>query len=262
MTTQPPNAGAANALIERVRNIILKPSEEWDRIAAEPGRIDRLYGGYLLPIVGVVALATFVLTVLTSLFSLSGPLFAAIFYLVTALAVTFAMAIVINALAPTFASQRDDIAAHKLAVYSATPWLLTHIFNAHPMLSPISILGLYAFFLIYVGLPKLMKTPEEKRLPYVGAILLASLIVAVVLGAIVQITGGGWGGRYYAPVAANTATSPNAGGVQLSYPGGSLDAEELAKMKREAQQAASRSAAETPPETLQETPQGAAPPPA
>ena len=242
MTTQPPSADARKALIERVRNIILKPNEEWDRIVAEPARIDQLYGGYVVPVAGAVAVVTFVLAVLTS-FYFTGPLFAAILYLVGALAGTFIMAILINALAPHFGSQKDEIASHKLAVYSATPFLLSHVFMLHWMLSPLAILGLYGFFLLYLGMPKLMKTPEDKRLPFIGAVVLASLIVAVVLGALMQVAGGGWGGRYYGPV----SVSQNASETQLSYPGGSLDAEELAKIKREAREAAATTSAAPPP---------------
>ena len=107
---------------------------------------------------------------------------------------------------------------------------------------------------LYLGMPKLMKTPEDKRLPYVGAVLLASLIVAVVLGALMQVAGGGWGGRHYGPI----SVSQNASETQLSYPGGSLDAEEMAKIKRDAEQHVA-SGASAPPES---TTTGAAAPPA
>ena len=56
MTIDPTGAGASG-LIDRVKNIITSPAAEWDRIAAEPADVNKLYIGYALPLVVVAAIA-------------------------------------------------------------------------------------------------------------------------------------------------------------------------------------------------------------
>ena len=57
MTIDPQNAGGAAAgMVERVKNILLTPQAEWDRIAAEPSDLNKLYVGYALPLIGALGM--------------------------------------------------------------------------------------------------------------------------------------------------------------------------------------------------------------
>jgi len=49
MTMDPTGAGTAG-LVDRVKNILLTPQAEWDKIAAEPADLNKLYLGYVLPL--------------------------------------------------------------------------------------------------------------------------------------------------------------------------------------------------------------------
>ncbi|MFZ1990628.1 MAG: hypothetical protein WAW96_12750, partial [Alphaproteobacteria bacterium] len=46
---------------------------------------------------------------------------------------------------------------------------------------------LYSLYLFYVGLPILMKAPQDKALVYTGAVIVACIVVGIVYGAIVGI---------------------------------------------------------------------------
>lgn len=46
------------------------------------------------------------------------------------------------------------------------------------------ILGLYGLYLLYLGLPVLMKSPQEKSLGYTVAAVVAALVILVVIGLI------------------------------------------------------------------------------
>jgi hypothetical protein len=72
----------------------------------------------------------------------------------------YVMALIIDALAPTFQGQKNHPNALKLAVYSMTPAWLAGVFSLIPGLRPLSILGLYGLYLLRVGLPPLMKVPQ------------------------------------------------------------------------------------------------------
>ena len=59
------------------------------------------------------------------------------------------------------------------------------VFNIFP---PIAILGavagLYGLYLLYLGLPRLMKAPEDKALTYTIVVIVAALVINLVVGAI------------------------------------------------------------------------------
>jgi len=94
------------------------------------------------------------------------------------------VALIIDALAPRFGAQKSFPNALKLAVYSHTPAWLAGIFLLVPGLSFLTILGLYGFYLLWTGLPPLMRTPREQALPYAAAVVVCALVLAIVLGVI------------------------------------------------------------------------------
>src|SRR5206468_9045288 len=84
-------------------------------------------------------------------------------------------------LAPRFGAEKNFANAVKLSAYSHTPLWLAGIFLLVPGLSFLLILGLYGFYLLWIGLPMLMKVADDKALPYAAAVTACALILAVVL---------------------------------------------------------------------------------
>lgn len=186
MTIDPTSASAATNLIERAKNIILKPATEFDRIASEPTDVNKLYIGYALPLLLLGAICTFIgFTLVGMPFIGRVPIVLglemAVLRVVGGLIGIFLMAFVINALAPNFGSQQDMGQAHKLAVYSSTAALLCGVFSILPVLAILGILAIYSLALLYIGLPRLMKTPEDKRIVYFVVILVVCIVLGVLL---------------------------------------------------------------------------------
>jgi hypothetical protein len=97
----------------------------------------------------------------------------------------YIIGIVINALAPSFASKQDENQAMKLAAYSATAGLVGGIFNIIPVLSIIALLfALYGLYILYLGIPVLMETPKDKALGYTIVVIVVALVVYFIIGAI------------------------------------------------------------------------------
>ena len=71
------------------------------------------------------------------------------------------------------AAQRNFPNALKLSIYAHTPVWLAGIFLLIPGLHFLMVLGLYGVYLLWTGLPVLMRTPQYRLLPY-------TMIVAVV----------------------------------------------------------------------------------
>lgn len=191
MTTEPTGA-AASGLIDRVKNILLTPQAEWDKIDAEPADVNKIYMGYVLPLVALSAVSAFIgLSVFgDSLFGviyrepMMTGLVNAVVQVALVVAGVFLVAFITNALAPTFGSQQNMGQAHKLAAYGFTAGLLAGVFMIFPPLKILGLVGLYTFYLLYVGLPKMMKTPEDKRIGYFVAVILVAVVAWIIIGAV------------------------------------------------------------------------------
>lgn len=176
-------------LAERVRNVLFSPRSEWPVIERESGEPVHLFTSYaailaLIPavayfigasFVGVkVSIGTFRVPLLTGLVS------AAISYLFT-FVIVYLVALVIDALAPYFRAQKNFSNALKLAVYSFTPTWLAGIFLLIPGLRFLTILGLYGVYLLWTGLPALMRSPRDTALAYTALVVAAAIVITLVL---------------------------------------------------------------------------------
>jgi hypothetical protein len=87
-------------------------------------------------------------------------------------ATVLVLGLLINLGAPMFGGRRDFDNAFKLAVYSFTPVWLAGIFLVAPGLRFLGLTGFYGAYLLWKGLPRLMKSPEP-RVPAYAAIVVA-----------------------------------------------------------------------------------------
>lgn len=110
-----------------------------------------------------------------------------------AFAVVYLIAFIIDALAPTFGSEKHMPSALKLTAYSYTPSWVAGIFAIIPVLGGILALlaGLYGLYLLYLGLPTMMRTPQDKVVGYLIVIIICAIVVSLVLGFIVAAIAGG-----------------------------------------------------------------------
>src|SRR4029453_14283966 len=98
---------------------------------------------------------------------------------VISLVVVFVVALIVDALAPTFGGTKSQINALKLVAYSATPGWGAGIATIIPVLGWIvAIIGtLYGIYLLYLGLPVLMKSPEDKTVVYLAVVVAAHTLL-------------------------------------------------------------------------------------
>ena len=190
-------AGRAS-LVARAQGMILRPRAEWERVEAEPATVQRLFTGYAAPLAAIppvcAAIGQSVFGV--ALFGVvvrASPLAAllnAIVAFVLALISTFALALIIEALAPTFGGTKDRVQAMKVAVYSSTAAWLGGVFQLLPALAILGLLmGLYSLYLLYLGLPKLMKSRSEQALGYTALVVVAAIVLWIVVAAILSAVG-------------------------------------------------------------------------
>jgi hypothetical protein len=180
-------------LVERVKRILLSPKTEWEVIDAEPATPGALYTGYIMPLAAIgpiaqlIGYSAFGITVPfmgTYRVPIGSALTSAIVSYVLTLIATYVLALIIDALAPTFNGQRNQIQALKVAAYSSTASWVAGVFALIPGLRLLTILGLYSLYLLYLGLPILMKSPREKALAYTGLVVLAAIVLFLITGVV------------------------------------------------------------------------------
>jgi len=176
-------------IVERVKNILLKPKEEWPVIAGETTSTAELYTSYIIPLAAIPAVAMFIGWSIIGLpffgrIGMGIGLSMMVTQFVLALVGVFVLALIIDALAPTFAGEKNQAQALKVAAYSMTAAWLAGIFHILPMLGILAILGLYSLYLLFLGLPVLMKVPAEKAVAYTVVVIVAAIVLWAVISAV------------------------------------------------------------------------------
>ena len=196
--TPPPSGGMPGApasLVDRVKNILMTPKTEWPRIDAEPATIGGIYTGYVLilaasgPIASIIGQQVFGFSFFGVAWkpSIGWSVGNAVLAYITTLGAVYLLALIINALAPSFGGQQDQVKAFKLAAYCSTPTWIAGIFGLIPMLGWLVLIGLvYGLYLLYIGLPILMRVPQDKLVGYFVVIIVVMIVLYFVIGLIVS----------------------------------------------------------------------------
>ncbi|MCC6888646.1 MAG: DUF1282 family protein [Hyphomicrobiales bacterium] len=176
-------------LLARVRAILLSPRSEWPAIAAESGDTPAIR--HVAILAAIPALARFVGGWLIGGFRpFLSALVGAVLAYVLAFVAVFAVAFAVDVLAPRFEARRGYSRALRLTAYSFTPLWLAGVVLLVPGASFLVLLGLYGIYLMWTGLPVLMRAPAAKAVPYAAAVAACALAVDVMARILLSATAG------------------------------------------------------------------------
>ena len=209
-------------IIERVKSILFQPRPTWATIEAESADVAGLYTRYLMVLAAIPAVCGFIGMSLIGMgafgVSFRVPLVSGLANMVVSYVLSlvgvFVLALIVDALAPRFGGQKSSIQALKLAVYASTAAMLGGVFSLLPSLAMLGLLAaLYSIYLLYVGLPVLMKNPPEKTLAYTAVVLVAAIVMGLVMGAVSSV---------FMPRGGALLGSADAPAISVRTPGGSV----------------------------------------
>ena len=180
-------------LLPRAADMILRPQATWRAIDGEPGEIGDLYLGYVIPLAALPPLCAFLGIYIFGGFqiasigvrpSLTGAAIEAAAGYVLSLILAYVLALVIDGLAPRFGGRASRLQAFKLVAYSGTALWLAGLLALYPALGiPAALLGmLYSLYVLYVGLPRLMRIEEGRAITCFAVILLVIIVLTGVKG--------------------------------------------------------------------------------
>jgi hypothetical protein len=175
-------------LVDRAKNILLQPKSEWVVIEPEPTDPKTLYTSYILILALIPAVAGLIGTAIigTAFFGRIGlgvAFSAALMQYVLTLIMVFVVAFIADALAPSFDGQKNLNQALKLTAYSMTAAWVAGVFAIIPILGWLLVLlgSLYSLYLFFLGVPVMMKVPEQKVLGYTVVVVIVAIVINFVI---------------------------------------------------------------------------------
>jgi Yip1-like protein len=180
-----------NKLIARVKGILLTPKTEWPVIAGESTTVADLYKGYIVWLAAIPPLFGFLVAVR---FFAGLALSQLLVTYALSLAMVFVVALIVDALAPSFGGTKDRVQALKTVAYAYTASWIAGVAAILPFISLLIMIvaGIYGIYLLYLGLPHTMKCPQDKAAGYTAVIIIIVIVLSFVIGAVVAaVTGAG-----------------------------------------------------------------------
>ncbi|RRQ52047.1 DUF1282 domain-containing protein [Sphingorhabdus wooponensis] len=188
------------SIVQRAKNIILNPSDEWNVIASEPTTIGGLYTGYATPLALIPLVSTILFTGILGisaadmmglgngmpmdLMAISGM---AAFSFILSLVTLFVMGTIVRLVSPSFNGTSDKVQAMKLMTYASTPSWVVALISWIPFLGALLSFAAIAYvvYLIYLGLHPVLGVPKEKVAGFTVVIILIYVVLVLIISSIV-----------------------------------------------------------------------------
>ena len=175
-------------LVDRAKNIIITPKTEWPVIAAEEPNTTAILTGYVIPLALIPAVASLIGYGVIGqgvMHSFTWGIALGVVSFVSTVLGVYLTAFVVDFLAPNFGSQKNFGRAMQLVAYSYTPGWVAGVLNIVPALGIIaSLAALYGVYLMYLGLPHTMKTPQDKVVVYLVIAIVVLIVISMVISMI------------------------------------------------------------------------------
>ena len=182
-------------IVARARAILVTPKTEWPVVAAEPATVQGLYASYILVVAALPAIAGFIknsligisLLGVTARASVGAGLAGMVLQYLLSLVLVYVMSLIANALAPNFGGQKDPVQALKAIAYAWTASWVAGVAVILPWIGWLIAIagGVYAIYLLYLGLPATMKNPPGQSGSYTAVIVVIGIVLSWIAAAIV-----------------------------------------------------------------------------
>ncbi|GET21375.1 Yip1 family protein [Prolixibacter denitrificans] len=176
----------ASGIYERSKALILQPKDEWKNILEENVTMNLVVRNFLLPLLLLSTVASLLGRIIQKVnIGLDGNLLMAdglrefFGFLLSVYASTY----LVNELVKSFGGTKNLRRSANLVIYSSAPSLIiSMVTGLIPALYPLGVLGLYSFYIFYVGIPVLFEDiPEQKHIGFfITSVLLMILVFAFI----------------------------------------------------------------------------------
>ncbi len=172
--------------------IIVRPTTTWRRISVDRLSVVGLFFAYVMPLVLLGPIATFVAERFVGVraghvlyhASTSRALVQAGFGLAFALAGILLVTLLVDAVVPAFGGRRSFSKAFRVAAFASTPVWLAAVLVLVPSLAFVQLLAVAdEIYLLYVGLSIVMGVPRRKAIPLAAFAVAGTVAIGFGVGA-------------------------------------------------------------------------------
>jgi hypothetical protein len=172
-------------ILSRAYGLFRDPKGEWRQIHDEQTTVPNILIGYVAPLAAIPPICDLIGSSVFAHMLQVEPgqaIIRAVVTWIVSIALVGFLGVLVNVLASNFDAERNDLGSQKIAAYSLTPAFLSGVFSLFPWLWWLSLFALAAMvFLMYRGLPILMKAPEDRALGYAATVTIATVVAAIIL---------------------------------------------------------------------------------
>jgi hypothetical protein len=162
-------------------------------LVRSPANVMRAYSdtsvnSIIINYVAILAAIDFIGTLIgNSLFINAGyGITSAILFYILGIIQVFVVGFIIWKLAPSFGTNTTQVRSLALAAYAFTPYFLVSILKIIPIIGLIVILGLlYGLYILYLGIPIMLGTAQDKTLVYFIVILVVTFVVYAIISFVI-----------------------------------------------------------------------------
>ena len=183
-------------LVERVKKLLLTPKQEWAVINGETHTVAGLYTQYVMILAAIPAVCAFIGWSIVGYSGMGTPyrmpmgpgVASMVLNYLLGLGAVYAIALVIDGLAPNFGGEKNFMQALKVAAFFPTASWISGVFAIIPALTILTIVGgLYSLYLLWAGLEPLMKVPEDKSIAYTVVVMIVAIVLMVVISTLAAL---------------------------------------------------------------------------
>ena len=182
-----------NTVIARAKAILLTPKTEWPAIAERTETVQGIYKDYLFVIAAIPAVFGFLqesvlgfhVPVLgTYRVGIVSGLIGMVVRYAVSLGAIYLLALIVDALAPNFGGQKNRLQAFKTVAYASTAGAVASAAVIVPGIGQLLVLvgSVYTLYLLYLGLPVMMKAPQQKAVGYTAVVVVSTIVIFLALG--------------------------------------------------------------------------------
>jgi len=166
-------------LFKNIKEILINPRDFWADKKQSSNAPSGLWWEFFIPLVVAVAISVFVGEFFRrSDFFVEYPVLKAVKAIMLFLFQYLVSVFLTNELIKTFGGEKDLIAVRKLVIYSMTPLLLVSaITGLFPFLYVMDILGIYSFYIFWLGAKELLILPDNKQNSYILITIVVNFFV-------------------------------------------------------------------------------------
>ena len=166
-------------LVDRIKGMLLDSAERMAEDRRRARDVQSLYTGWIMILAAIGPIALLIAP------AASRSQFAIAQY-VMALIITFVLALIVDALAPTFGGTKDFVAVAEARRVQRTRRRGSRGSSccsaARSATCSTLVAAIYACYTFYLGAPVLKKCPSEKAVAYTIVVVLCGIVLAIVLG--------------------------------------------------------------------------------